>query len=384
MIRQITYIYIHSILACKYDFKPSECNDSVYDSAEQDMTIKENQNETLHDSKSLGREADPLAFGSKDIYKLNGISRDTHPSLFEVKDRDECWNPKFVDDISMDNQNGTRDSTGDEFQNGLLYHLSSLEEDADSLSNNANAKDKVQSSPEHECSVAGEEFMHCNEIESRDSRSPYVAASDLFETDNNLYTDKNVLECEPPELVVCYKEINYHVVKDICVDEGMPVNRKILIDSSKDDCFGNSVPQPLNDDSYCEATGTVDRELLTSDGLATASLENTKGISDNENGSKEESHGILLDQGRLKSPSESSFDKDTAKDCDPEDSMQRGETNFGATSKIVTHASVEESFVDRTLPIQEFGTRSFLRSFLNSLDSRGNAVEQISNQVCPC
>ncbi|KAI3452933.1 hypothetical protein Pfo_009596 [Paulownia fortunei] len=354
------------------DVKYETC---VYDSADQDMTMKENQNTTLYDSKSLGREGDdPLAFGSKEIYQC--------PSAFELKGRDECWNPKFVDDFSMDNQNGTRDSTGKEFQNGHLYRPSSPEEDADSLSSDTNAKDEVQSSPEHESSITVEEFTHCHENESRDSRSPYIAASDLFETDTTLYTDKNVLECDPPELIVCYKEINYHVVKDICVDEGMPVNGKILIESSKDEWSGRSFSQPLNDDSNSEATeGAVDMEFFISDGLATSSMDNTKCISANELGSKEESHGKLLAQERPKSPSESSFDRDTGKHCDPEESIQKGETNFGATGKTVTDASGEDSFIDRTLPIQEFGTRSFLRSFLNSLDGDVNKFTQLPDQI---
>ncbi|EFH51488.1 hypothetical protein ARALYDRAFT_484289, partial [Arabidopsis lyrata subsp. lyrata] len=42
------------------------------------------------------------------------------------------------------------------------------------------------------------------------------------------YMDKNVTACDLPEIVVCYKENTYHVVKDICVDEGVPVQEKFL------------------------------------------------------------------------------------------------------------------------------------------------------------
>ncbi|KAG7558663.1 hypothetical protein ISN45_Aa05g003000 [Arabidopsis thaliana x Arabidopsis arenosa] len=55
------------------------------------------------------------------------------------------------------------------------------------------------------------------------------------------YMDKNVTACDLPEIVVCYKENTYHVVKDICVDEGVPVQEKFLFgekDSVK--CSSNS------------------------------------------------------------------------------------------------------------------------------------------------
>ncbi|CAH8383454.1 unnamed protein product [Eruca vesicaria subsp. sativa] len=42
------------------------------------------------------------------------------------------------------------------------------------------------------------------------------------------YMDKNVTACNLSEIVVCYKENSYHVVKDICVDEGVLVHEKFL------------------------------------------------------------------------------------------------------------------------------------------------------------
>ncbi|RID60173.1 hypothetical protein BRARA_F03352 [Brassica rapa] len=43
------------------------------------------------------------------------------------------------------------------------------------------------------------------------------------------FMDKNVTACDLPEIVVCYNENTYyHVVKDICVDEGVPVQEKFL------------------------------------------------------------------------------------------------------------------------------------------------------------
>ncbi|KAI3467206.1 hypothetical protein Pfo_023869 [Paulownia fortunei] len=343
------------------DVKYESC---VFDPAEQNMTLKENQNATFYDSKSFGRETDPLTFGTKEIYELNDSRMDTSPLTFEAKGRDECWNRKVVDDFYMDNENGTIDSPRKEDQNGLSHHLRGWEKDADSLPSDTYDKDKEQRSPEHKSSVIVEEFTHCNGNEFRDSSSPCNGASDLFETETNLYTDKNVLECELPELEVCYKEINYHIMKDICVDEGRAEKDKNLIESCKDDKSGHLFPQPPNDNNHSEATEA-------------SSLENADALTANQCGSKEENDGKLDAQGKLKSSS----DKDTSKHCDPEDSVQTGEANCGATVKAANDSSEEDSLVDRKLPIQEYGTRSFLRSFLNSLDGEGNKVTLPPDQI---
>ncbi|GMH01816.1 hypothetical protein Nepgr_003655 [Nepenthes gracilis] len=40
-------------------------------------------------------------------------------------------------------------------------------------------------------------------------------------------TDKNVMQCEYPELLVCYKDSSYLSVKDICIDDRVPSQDKI-------------------------------------------------------------------------------------------------------------------------------------------------------------
>ncbi|XP_044490202.1 uncharacterized protein LOC123214481 isoform X2 [Mangifera indica] len=46
--------------------------------------------------------------------------------------------------------------------------------------------------------------------------------------------DNNVLECELPELIVCYKESTDHV-KDICIDEGVLSHDRFLFESDMDE-----------------------------------------------------------------------------------------------------------------------------------------------------
>ncbi|GFP87282.1 hypothetical protein PHJA_000871900 [Phtheirospermum japonicum] len=234
-------------------------------SSEQDMTMKENPNPTLYDSN----------FGSKEIYPLNGLRSETSPLVFEEKD----WNPKFADEFSMNNQNGTRNTTEKEFhKNGPCYPPSSL----NSLSPDTSREDKVP-------------IASFNANECKDT--------------NYFYTNRNILESDKPELMACYTDINYHVVKDICVDEGTPLNGKILAGNSEDD-------------------QSSDR----SDGSAASSSDYTKGIGANE---------LEISKAPSESPSDETLSDDD---------------------------SAEDSFIDKTLPIQEFGTRSFLRSFINSLD----------------
>ncbi|CDY58627.1 BnaC09g52460D [Brassica napus] len=65
------------------------------------------------------------------------------------------------------------------------------------------------------------------------------------------YMDKNVTACASPEVVVCYKESTYHVVKDICVDEGVPVQEKFL--------FGEEDSVRCNSEDLVETKSPEDR-----------------------------------------------------------------------------------------------------------------------------
>ncbi|KAL0723442.1 hypothetical protein Bca4012_038041 [Brassica carinata] len=43
------------------------------------------------------------------------------------------------------------------------------------------------------------------------------------------YMDKNDMVCDFFEIVVRYKDNNYHVLKDICVNKDMPVQEKFFL-----------------------------------------------------------------------------------------------------------------------------------------------------------
>ncbi|XP_076914288.1 uncharacterized protein LOC143573239 [Bidens hawaiensis] len=102
--------------------------------------------------------------------------------------------------------------------------------------------------------------------------------SEFCEKETELFTDKNVLECEFPELLICYKEDAFHV-KDICVDENSNemLNPEQLKFSTTEDYYlesnvkvdiGLPVLEPSNldevtetkSDAFC-GTREVDAEL---------------------------------------------------------------------------------------------------------------------------
>lgn len=328
---------------------------TVFGPAEQNMTMKE---------------IDPLASESKEIHDLNDSTMDTTPPALEGKGGDDTWHHEVMDVFSSDNENETIDSPRKEDEDGILHHGSDWSKDTDSLSSQTYDKDKERISPDHGSLVKVEEFTHINGNESQDSSSPCDYSSDMSKTNANLYTDKNVLEYELPELEVFYKEIDYHIVKDICVDEGRSEKDKSSSESSKDDVSGHLFPQPPSDSNHSEATKV---SLMENDA-------NSLGTHQCLN--KEENDGKLVAEEWLKSSSVSSSDEDTTKDCDPaKDLVETSETNCDTIGKAAPDNSEKDSLMDQGFPSQEFGARSSLRSFLYSLDDGGNIVTQQPDQV---
>lgn len=74
------------------------------------------------------------------------------------------------------------------------------------------------------------------------------APLDSLEKAKELYIDKNVTECELPEFIACYQESGFHVVKDICVDEGLSHGEKIEIDKEHHELSCN--PVSVNGDKH--------------------------------------------------------------------------------------------------------------------------------------
>ncbi|XP_018456050.1 uncharacterized protein LOC108827188 isoform X2 [Raphanus sativus] len=89
------------------------------------------------------------------------------------------------------------------------------------------------------------------------------------------YMDKNVTACDLPEIVVRYKESTYHVVKDICVDEGVPVHEKDSVRCNSEDLVETKSPEDrngkLDGSELCKVPKTnQDVEESSSEGFADA------------------------------------------------------------------------------------------------------------------
>ncbi|XP_073138858.1 uncharacterized protein [Henckelia pumila] len=334
----------------------------VFDADERNSSMRGSmrgsRDSKFYDSESFGRKAELVSFGNREVCQKRA---------FEENRGNENWSAKSVNGFSKDPEDGTKDFPRKEGQNGMLYHLSGVNGDSDSVSSETKDEDKSWRSKEFETSVMVEESKHGNEDDDiHDSEHILISALSFIDPDPDpdpdpdSDSDKTKLDFDLPELEVCYKEINYHIVKDDCADEIVPaVEENILIENG-------------NYDHWEDPEGRVGEETVISDGLTDSFLENTTRVGADESGSKEGTKDELLEEAKpSRSLADRSLEKDTAKDHDPDDLIQTG--------KNAKDALGEETFVVSSLPIQEFGTRSFLRSFLNSLDIEENSIVQPRN-----
>ncbi|XP_028798923.1 uncharacterized protein LOC114758617 isoform X2 [Neltuma alba] len=118
----------------------------------------------------------------------------------------------------------------------------------DPLPNKMEAKDALTSSElDSQESMAGLKNENDGKVKDSDDPCPDcpqdiepVESLDLPGVVNSsknpadFYMDKSVTECEP-ELVVVYKESSDNVIKDICVDEGIPAEEKILLENKNEE-----------------------------------------------------------------------------------------------------------------------------------------------------
>ncbi|XP_031502554.1 uncharacterized protein LOC116265783 [Nymphaea colorata] len=86
-----------------------------------------------------------------------------------------------------------------------------------------------------------------------------------FERESDLCTDKSVIEVSP-DLVVCCKEGPDHVIKDICVDEGLPSKKNIFVENSATDKKENLVHFDVDDLSVKDIPSILDDFAVHSGG----------------------------------------------------------------------------------------------------------------------
>lgn len=246
-----------------------------------------------------------------------------------------------TDSKSLDYNDNNLDSTGlksgtriiKENQKRLLSHLKDTERDAVQLSYLMKAGDDLDAS-KLDCSKSvGDSIAH-----KKYQVTDYVAE---LENDSQFYMDKSVMECELPEFLVCYKESNNHAVKDICIDEGVPSQDKILFKSGaheKDQC---TFVFPDNDQNKQEQ---AEIHIPTTKFKSSLNLEN---------------YGVNF--------------------CETKDLMQRGEVKCNATNKNTNDVSKEKIFPGNALSMQELGRE---KSHSRSTSKESIAAEQQTFQVC--
>ncbi|XP_010257928.1 PREDICTED: uncharacterized protein LOC104597869 isoform X2 [Nelumbo nucifera] len=167
----------------------------------------------------------------------------------------------------------------------------------------------------------------------------------LSEKVTKFYTDKSVMECEVPELIVCFKEGPYHVVKDICVDEGVPSQDKILTENGQVDC------KPCSMHSDLDVNSDLTKQMVGS---------------------------VTLDSDVMKSLVQSDCEKNTDSQCNSKDLFQKDEKNADVEDEIA-HAHILDKKVmsENMLSVGKLKTEKSCPELTN-FDSNGE--QQAHNQ----
>ncbi|KAI3734073.1 hypothetical protein L6452_13534 [Arctium lappa] len=139
------------------------------------------------------------------------------------------------------------------------------------LSDEENEKVNFWNNQELERSNVEDGLTNNCEDEKFRSLGPCNLPSDFFEKETEFYTDKNVMECDLPELLVCYKESAFQV-KDICVDDGIPHGERILFDENNHEirCISSPTNEGKQDDIIEDSLHT---QYLKPQGLRFSSME---------------------------------------------------------------------------------------------------------------
>lgn len=239
------------------------------------------------------------------------------------------YNDNVLDSIGLKSGN----VTVKENENGELHDLKGMEGDADRLPNVAPVL------------------------------SPHSSLKmEPFE-DSVFYMDKSVLEREVPELIVCYKENTCHV-KDICIDEGVPLLDKFLFDTDaheKNVCEFLPSARDMNNEMVKEKS---DLDMLIPDVLKSSPEKQNANI-----------HLPVPDM--LKSSEEQDLKCELSLDYNPKHLVPTEEVMAYVTEKVANDAPKEILSLRDLLSMPEFGANFTSTKSNHSMDK----VEQHSLQV---
>ncbi|KAM6571950.1 hypothetical protein CsatA_016030 [Cannabis sativa] len=201
--------------------------------------------------------------------------------------------------ISLESTGLKSQSITKEGQNRPLCDFKDNEKDAAQLIYLMNDEGSLAAS-KVDCFNKVDDINNQDEYEIEEFAAPFTKSSLEIKNGSNYYTDKSVMECELPELQVCYKESGFSSVKDICIDEGVPSQDKFL--------FGN---------------GENKKDLCTFV---------FPDADENEQHSKEHMDIGIPSSIALKSSVKNQSEKEFVVDCESKDLMPRGEVKCDAPS----------------------------------------------------
>ncbi|CAN4122011.1 unnamed protein product [Withania somnifera] len=373
---------------------PAEVNHEscVFDTAEEKPTMKGNQNGILSHSNGY-KEEDSLGFSANDFGNSNVHDNSKDSLSSAVKDGNEFWKvPELGDSIFFDNNNEITASSvrddhnvdlskivsdirgGNPFacdipssetneinaasvvddQNGGLSNIIHSKRGGNPFECDTKDRDQPWNIPEYNSIIV--DFLDDKENEAIDSDSPFTSHSELFENNTHFYSDKDVTDHELPELTVCYRENNFNVVKDICMDEGVPAVDKVLTESGKDDQPSTSVSVAADEEQQSSRSESVDMGST----LASVSLDSdAKNIAVTHD-TEQEATGALVPNG-FKPSQENNANKDADKDPYLEDLMMLFSSKCTTNGKS-TNASEKPSSPNTVVRVEESNIKNSQRA----------------------
>ncbi|KAF9677267.1 hypothetical protein SADUNF_Sadunf08G0090200 [Salix dunnii] len=234
------------------------------------------------------------------------------------------YNDNALDSIGLKSGNGFVK----EIESGKLSYLKGMEVDADRLTN-------IAPVPSH----------------SSPKMEPFK--------ESVLYMDKSVMEREVPELIVCYKENTYHV-KDICVDEGVPLQDKFLFDTDAHE--KNESERDMNNEMVKEKS---DLGMLIPDMMKSSSQKKNVDL-------------YLPVPGVLVSSEKKGLKYDLFLDCNSKHLMRTEEVDY-VTKNVTNDASKEILSLRDLFSMSELGTR------FTPSNASNHSMDKIEEQslLCP-
>lgn len=279
--------------------------------------MTENPDEMLTHSNGC-KDSKSLVLPTKDLLDSNGHDG-TKDSLACEKERNEFWNVQelddsvFFEDISRSNKHEIRASPLKDDPNEALSNLTSCKRNGNPFACDTADRDHPWSIPKFEDPMIVN-FFDDKEKETVVSSAQFTSLSELFGTDTHLYTDKGVLEFKLPESTICYNENNYNIMKDICMDEGVPLMDKIVTESRKYHQPDSSISLAVDEHQPRNTREGVDSELVSSGESKDSSVENAVKISVDHHTTKEDEDTKSLGPNGINPFLEDNMSKDADKD----------------------------------------------------------------------